>query len=278
MHTGRGTRRAAAKSGEVSRVLTMAHGLRDASAVIITFLGTKGGTGTTTLAVNCAAQIHRTSSQPTILIDAKTSPGDVALFLGLRPRYSLVDVIDQVAWSDLARAGRYTAAHESGVHVLSAAEAFGRPNARDAEGVEQALACYASMYDHVVVDAGSTLSPTAVTTLTAADAVMLVANPDLPCLRNLQRLVDALRLAGVPAERLRVVLNRASDDVMVPVAQVEGALARTVDFQIPSDYRTVAGAINAGAPVSSLRPTDFGAQVEAMCRNLLNRQSRAAAS
>jgi hypothetical protein len=41
------------------------------------------------MAVNCAADIHRLSRRSTVVVDAKTSPGDVAVFLGLRPRYSL---------------------------------------------------------------------------------------------------------------------------------------------------------------------------------------------
>jgi pilus assembly protein CpaE len=147
--------------------------------MMITFLGTKGGTGTTTMAVNCAAEMRR------------------IVFLGLRPRHSLIDFIDQVAWNDPSQARRYVAEHTCGVHVLGAAEGFGRPGVRDAEGVEQVLRCFAFLYDHVVIDAGTTLTAGAISALTMSDLVMLVANPDVPCLRNLQRLSDALKLAGV---------------------------------------------------------------------------------
>jgi pilus assembly protein CpaE len=246
-------------------------------AVIITFLGTKGGTGTTTMAVNCAADIHRLSRRATVVIDAKQGPGDVAVFLGLRPRYSIVELIDQVAWSDQTLASRYVAEHDSGLHVLAASEAFGRPHGRDQEGVAQALACLSSMYKFVVIDAGSTLS-SAAPALTVADVVVLVANPDVPCLRNLQRLTDALRLTGVPPEVVRVLLNRVSDSGALPVTQIEKVLARTIDFQVPSDYRTVAAAINTGVPVWTLRQTDLHVQLEVMARALIATQSAAAAS
>ena len=39
--------------------------------MIVTFLGTKGGTGTTTMAVNCAADIRRITDRPTLLADVK---------------------------------------------------------------------------------------------------------------------------------------------------------------------------------------------------------------
>jgi pilus assembly protein CpaE len=237
--------------------------------MIATFFGTKGGTGTTTLAVNCAADVRRLTGRATLIVDAKQGPGDVAVFLGLRPRYGLIDLIDQMGWSDPALASRFVAQHDCGLHVLAASEAFGRPNSRDAEGVEQALRCLSSAYDFVAVDAGSTLTTAAIAAVTVSDVVLLVANPDVPCLRNLQRLTDALRLAGVAPERLRIVLNRTSDNGALLVSQIERALGRSIDFQVMSDYRTVAAAMNSGVPVSSVRAGDLPAQVDAMARAIL---------
>jgi pilus assembly protein CpaE len=238
--------------------------------MIVTFLGTKGGTGTTTLAVNCAAEIKRHSTRSTVIVDAKEGPGDVAVFLGLRPRYGLVDLIDQMGWTDPTLAAHFVAEHACGLHVLAASEAFGRPNARDADGVDQALRCLTTLYDFVAVDAGSTLTPPAMSALTVSDLVILVANPDVPCLRNLQRLTDALRLAGVPSERMRIALNRTSEHGALLAAQIERALGRTIEFQVPSDYRTVAAAINNGVPVSAVRACELQAQVDVIARAIVD--------
>ena len=263
---------------DLHAVLTTAHPLRYGSAVIITFMGTKGGTGTTTMAVNCAADIHRLSRRSTVIVDAKPGPGDVAVFLGLRPRYSIVELIEQVGWSDRQRASRYITEHESGLHVLAASDSFGRPDGRDVEAIERALACLASLYDYVVVDAGSSLSAPAVSALNAAGLAVLVVNPDLPCLRNLQRLSDAVRLAGVVPERIRVLLNRMSDHGALSPDQIEKVVGRTMDFRIMSDYRTVAAALNSGVPVSRLRPSELQTQLESMARNLIGFNLAAAAS
>lgn len=245
--------------------------------MILTFLGTKGGTGTTTMAVNCAADIRRLSNRPTLLADVKQA-GDVAVFLGLRPRHTLGDFLDRVAWSDRELAPRFVTEHDCGLDVLAAPDGFGRPNARDAEGVEETLRCFANLYDYVVVDAGSTLTESAVAALALSDVVMLVANPDVPCLRNLQRLTDTIRLDGVGPERLRILLNRTSDTGVMPVGQIEEALSRTIDFRVPSDYRTVAAAVNTGVPVSALRVTDLHLQVDSMARTLISSNLTAVAS
>lgn len=236
--------------------------------MIVTFLGTKGGTGTTTLAVNAAADIRRLTGRSTIAVDLKAGCGDVAVFLGLRPRFTLLDLIDQLPWMDHALVPRFVAEHASGVHVLAAADEFGRPAPKDVEGIEQTLRCLASMYDFVIVDAGSTLNGCTATALHQADQVMMVANPDVPCLRNLQRLSDAARIAGVASERLRIVLNRAADHGVLPASQIEQVLGRTIDFTITSDYRTVATAVNTGVPVSSLRATEIQAHLGTLARAL----------
>lgn len=230
------------------------------------------------MAVNCAAEMRRLSGRATLVVDAKPGPGDVAVFLGLRPRYSVIDFIDQVAWNDPAQARRFVTEHACGVHVLGAAEGFGRPGVRDAEGVEQVLRCFAFLYDHVVIDAGTTLTAGAVSALTMSDLVMLVANPDVPCLRNLQRLSDALKLAGVAPERVQIVLNRTSENGLLLLPQIEQVLGRAIEFQVTSDYRTVAASINTGVPVNCLKTTELQLQIEAIARALVGPKAVAAAS
>ncbi len=114
--------------------------------------------------------------------------------------------------------------HECGLHVLAAGDEFGRPGPRDAEAVEQTLRALNSIYDFVILDVGTSLMMPAAAALQLSDPILLVANPDVPCLRNLQRLIDAVKTAGVPVERLQIVLNRASEFGVLSTAQIERVL------------------------------------------------------
>jgi pilus assembly protein CpaE len=236
--------------------------------MIVSFLGTKGGTGTTTLAVNCAADIRRYSNRSTVIVDLKNGPGDVALFLGLRPRHSVLTALDHLAWIDPAMLSRYIVEHDCGLHVLAAGDEFGRPGAKESDAIEHTLRALDSLYDYVVLDLGTSLMVPAAAALQLSDAIMLVANPDVPCLRNLQRLIDAVKAAGVPGERLRIVLNRASEFGVLSPAQIERVLGFNISFSVSSDYRTVASAVNSGVPVSTLRASEINGQVEAIARAL----------
>jgi pilus assembly protein CpaE len=239
--------------------------------MIVSFLGTKGGTGTTTIAVNCAANVRRLTNRSTLVVDLKSGPGDVALFLGLRPRHSLLTALDNLAWTDPTSLSRYVIEHECGLHVLAAGNEFARPGARDVESIERILGALKSIYDFVIIDVGTSLM-TATSALQLSDSILLVANPDVPCLRNLQRLVDGVKTAGVPVERLRVVLNRASEFGVMSTAQIEEALGFAIAFTVNSDYRTVASAVNSGVPVSTLRASELNGQLDAIARAIAGQQ------
>jgi pilus assembly protein CpaE len=246
----------------------LAQRLRWHVVMIVSFLGTKGGTGTTTLAVNGAADIRRLTGRSTVIVDLKTGPGDVALFLGLRPRHTLLTALDHLAWIDPVSIRRFVIEHDCGLHVLAGGDDFGRPTLRDADHVEQLLRALNGIYDYVILDAGSTLVPPATTALQLSDAIMLVANPDVPCLRNLQRIIDAVKSTGVAPERLKIVLNRASEFGVLSTAQIERVLGLSIAHCVNSDYRTVASAVNSGVPVSALRVTELNKQLDAIARSL----------
>jgi pilus assembly protein CpaE len=245
--------------------------------MVVSFLGTKGGTGTTTLAVNCAADIRRITNRPTVVVDLKGGPGDVALFLGLRPRHSLLTVLDHLAWIDPLSLSKYVVEHDCGLHVLAAGDEFARPGPRDVESIEHILRALSSIYDFVILDVGSSLMPAAVA-LQLSDAILLVANPDVPCLRNLQRLIDGVKAASVPGERLQIVLNRASEFGVLSTAQIERVLGFNISFTVNSDYRTVASAVNSGVPVSTLRASELNGQLDTLARALAGRQKRKSGS
>ena len=192
-----------------------------AVGMILTFLGTKGGTGTTTMAVNCAADIRRISTRPTLIADVKQA-GDVGVFLGLRPRYALGDLLDQVGWTDRELMTRFITEHDCGLHVLPASEGFARPNARDAEGVEETLRCLSEMYDYLVIDAGSTLTESTVAALALSAGCSRQPETLTPeaarakgdeLLRQMSRTLAAAQAFSYRADQSieRVRVNRARD-------------------------------------------------------------------
>jgi len=246
-------------------------------ATTTVFFGAKGGAGTTTIAVNSAVELARLSRRPTIIVDLKAGLGEVSLFLGVRSRYSLLDALDNLHRLDGEFIRELVVKHKSGLEILTGSDHFDRPGPADSAAVEEVFRLLARQYVHIVVDAGSQLTPCTTAVLYAADAIYLVPNPDVPSVRNAQRLLDRIGQLGACGERVRVLLNRASEPYPIPPDQIESALGRPIDHMFRSDYRTVSGALNSGVPLSLTGDTEIAAQFDTFTRRMLDPDADAAA-
>jgi pilus assembly protein CpaE len=233
------------------------------------FLGAKGGAGTTTVAVNCAVELARVTKKPTAIVDLKPCLGEVALFLGVRPRFTVLDAIENLHRLDREFLRELMSRHKSGLDILAGSEQFDRPNAQDGVGVEELLRVLGKLYDYIVIDAGNLINACAVAALYAADTVFLVANPDVPSIRNAQRLVDRVRQLGAGSERIRVLLNRTTDQHLIAPKQIETALGYGIHHSFASDYRTVSTALNSGVPLTLTNHSEISAQFGSFTRQLL---------
>ena len=105
----------------------------------LSFFGSKGGVGTTTLAVNCAIDLIRECKRQTVIVDLNPFLGEVGLFLGVRPRFTILDALDNLQRLDATFVRELVAKHKSGLDILAGSEQLGRPNLQDAAGVDELL-------------------------------------------------------------------------------------------------------------------------------------------
>jgi len=240
------------------------------NAVTLVFFGAKGGAGTTTVAVNCGVEIARLSKRPTVIVDLKPGLGEVALFLGVRPRYSLIDAIDNLHRLDREFLQNLVVKHKSGLEILAGSDQFDRPGPNDGSAIEELLRLLARQYEYILVDAGSQINTCTVTALYSADAMFLVANPDVPSVRNAQRLLDRVRQLGACGERVRILLNRAAEPYPIPPRQIEAAVGHPIHHTFPSDYKVVSTALNSGVPLALSGNSEIAMQFDRFTRLLLD--------
>jgi pilus assembly protein CpaE len=247
------------------------------NATTLVFFGAKGGAGTTTVAVNCAVEIARLSKRSTVIVDLKPGLGEAALFLGVRPKYTLLDAIDNLHRLDPEFLRELVVKHRSGLDILAGSDNFDRPGASDSGAVEEFFGLLARQYEYVLVDAGSQISSIAVAALYTAEATFLVCNPDVPSIRNAQRLLERMRQLGASGERVRVILNRAADPSPIPPRQIESALGRPIHHTLPSDYKTVSTALNSGVPLSLAGTSDIAAEFANFTKGILEPETATSA-
>jgi pilus assembly protein CpaE len=104
-------------------------------------------------------------------------------------------------------------------------------------------------YGAVVIDTGPLFDTAMLSALDRTDELLLVCNPEVTSLKNVRIGLETIDRLGFPNERVRVVANRLGAAGAVSRNEVEDALARKIDFDLPDD-EAVPAAINRATPVA----------------------------
>jgi pilus assembly protein CpaE len=217
---------------------------------ILSFFSAKGGSGSTTLATNLAILIHRTTKMKTLLVDLDLELGESALVLGIKPRFSFIDFVENFRRMDAGLLASYIDHHPSGIDLLSAPVEPGKAESVTAEQIRRILAFLRQHYDYVVVDTPRTFAPTTLAVFEQADLLFLVTVADLSSLRNIQRGMPLFkRVLTKGEEQVRLILNRYDPRDTISVEDVERSLGLKVFWRVSNDYEAVAGSVTAGKPI-----------------------------
>jgi len=166
--------------------------------------------------------------------------------------------------------------HKSGLEILAGSELFDRPGPADASALEEVFRLLSRQYEYVVVDAGTQINSCSVAAMYTADSICFVANPDVPSVRNAQRLLDRIGQLGSCRDRVRLLLNRAAEPYPIPPSQIESALGHPIHHTFPSDYKTVSTALNSGVPLALTGNSDIATHFDRFTRLILDPADAAA--
>lgn len=221
---------------------------------IIELLGSKGGVGTTTVAVNLAVSLAEMKGAHSVaLIDRNMLFGEVPLFLEIKPNYHWGEITKNIDRLDSTFLMNILSKHSSGVYVLPSPASLNGHDPATPEIMEHLLSLMQRMFDFVVIDGGQSLDETSLKILQMSDTVLLVSILSLPCLSNTKKLLKSFYSLSYPSrERIKVIINRHLKNPEISVKDSEAALDEKIFWTIPNDYRRTLSAINQGKPLSQL--------------------------
>jgi pilus assembly protein CpaE len=217
---------------------------------VISVFSSKGGTGTTFVATNVAAAI----SQQTVLLDLNLQAGDLGLFLGVEPKFSIADLVENRERVDDTLLRSYLTPHTSNLSLLAAPREADSADDIEAEHVFQVLEILRERFEYVVVDPQHTFDSITLAALDQSDEILLVLTLDIPAIRSTQRALQIFDRLGYPRHKLHVVVNRFSKQIDLDLRQVERFLGERVAGYVQSDYRTAVNSINLGQPLVTSEP------------------------
>ncbi|HTK74193.1 MAG TPA: AAA family ATPase, partial [Gemmataceae bacterium] len=220
---------------------------------IIAVMGSRGGIGCTTLAVNIACNLAASPSNSVALVDLDLALGDADVSLDLMPDHTLADLVMNIEKLDLNFIKRSMLKHEStGLHVLAHPVQMADIGIIQPAHVERVLNLLRINYTHLVLDVSKGLSPTDLVALDMADTILLVAQCELSSLRNVVRILMSLGNVEGVAEKVRVVINRVGSEFAeaeISLKKAENTIAKPIYWQVPNDAKSVLTARVAGEPL-----------------------------
>lgn len=223
---------------------------------LITFLGCKGGVGTTFLTTNLAYILAQGDNNSVLAVDLDLRYGQMVYFLDAKPQYTMAEVIDNVEHLDDSYLKSLFYNWGKDLQLLPAPARLEEAEAVTAERLEKVLQFVknSKSYSHVLVDAGHHLDENSIKALELADRVILVANQTLPALSNTKKLLEILELIGLGDLTLEIWLNSWEKRGDLSLEDVAKFLGHKVKGTVPFDPVEVGSSVNEGVPLAKTSP------------------------
>lgn len=234
---------------------------------VIHFISSKGGVGTTTIAVNLAASLSQSNGSSSVaLIDMSLPFGQIPIFLNTETSFNWGEVLRDISRVDETFLMGVLSKHSSGVYVLPSPATLDDLNVETPEMIEKLLSLMRNLFDFTLVDGGQRLDNVSLRVLEMSDTVFMVTNLNLPCLTNTKKLLWTFqRLGFPPRETIRIIANRYQKKSSISLKEAEEAVSEKIHWLVADDYPLTMSAINQGKTISEVAP---GSEVGKSLREL----------
>lgn len=217
---------------------------------VIAVLSSKGGSGTTFVAVNLCYALASVAHKKTLLIDLNLQYGDAALFISdAKSPATLTDLCAQIHRLDAQLLDSSVIRAAPNFDLIAAAADPDPEDRIKPDHIGALLAVAKRQYDFVLLDMGRQVNAVSIRALDGSDLIFPVLQQSLPFIRSGQRMLDMFSTLGYRKDSIRQILNRYDEGGTVTQTDMERGLGQRIAFQIPNNFAIASDSINQGEPV-----------------------------
>ena len=221
----------------------------------ITVFGAKGGIGTTTIATNLAVSLSEHTKKDVIIVDLNLKFGNAALFLNVKPRYSIIDVAKNISNIDIKLLKNSLPKHASGVSLLASPLNLEESESINSDHVEQILGLLRDMFDYVIIDSNGDFDEVNIKAFDESDTILTISNLELPCIYNTKRSLGLFQRMGFNQDKVLLILNRYSANNGFTNDALEKSFEYPTFWRIHNQpYSNILNSLNQGIPISQMMP------------------------
>jgi pilus assembly protein CpaE len=215
----------------------------------------RGGTGSSTLAVNLGMGLYSLWRETSMVLDLTMTAGQVALMLNMTLRRTWADIAPYTGGDlDMDIMSSIIGSHESGLHFIAAPTFPSDAEMIRGETLGAALGLIKDHYHYIVADLPHDFSEPAIQALDMADLILMVATPDMASIRAMTAALDTYKKLGYSKEKIRFVLNATFPYSSLKRDKIEAAIGIPMLATIPYVQDVLVDAINLGQPPVYQKP------------------------
>ncbi|KXU82273.1 pilus assembly protein CpaE [Paraburkholderia monticola] len=239
-------------------------------ARVVVLASSKGGSGTTLIAVNLACALAAQRERRVLLIDLSQQFADASLLMANRPPpMTLADLCSRNEQLDAALFDACAMHVRANLDLLAGAGDPLKAAELLPEQLDRILTLVRERYDAVLIDVGPSLNPLTIRALAHSDAICMVVRQNPLYLHGARRMLEIFRELGHPLSKVRVVVNQYDKNAQINLPMLERTLGAKVAHQLPRDDLRVNEALSRGVPlVTSARDSGL-AQGIGLLANML---------
>ncbi|HEX8937704.1 MAG TPA: pilus assembly protein CpaE, partial [Sphingomicrobium sp.] len=232
--------------------------VRSTTGKLVSVIKSVGGVGATALMSQLAiryVQSEARKGREACLMDLDLQFGDVAFQLGLRPKFTLLDLLEAGSRLDGELLRATCAEHPSGLKVIAAPVDMMPIEGMPTEHLLRIIELARSEFDTVFVDLPTNWTNWSLSVVAQSDLALLVTEQSVAGINRARRQLTLLDSQDLSNVDVRIIVNRYEKSLARTVrpADVKNALGRDIDYTVVNDFALVRSAIDRGVPIDELK-------------------------
>lgn len=222
--------------------------LRTKFGKVIMIYSPKGGSGTTTIAVNLALALHNEDTE-SVIVDTNLQFGDVAVFLNEQGKNTILDLTHRADELDADIVNEVMVKNTAtGLHILCSPSKPEYAEKIKAEQVAKLLDFLKSMYAYIIVDTSTYVNDITLSVMDVSDLIVLLTTQEIPSIKNDRLFLDLMMTLGIPVNKVLFAMNKFDKRIAITPEKIGENLKQPIQAVIPWDDKVVIPSVNRGLP------------------------------
>jgi len=215
---------------------------------IISFLGCKGGIGTSFLLANLASLLAQERRGKVLTIDLDLGFGQLNYFFDVHPEHTLSELIDNLERLDNNYLQNIFYPVSDNCYLLPAPARLEEAEAINASHLEKIIGYIKNNlgFRWILIDCCHQLDEITMKALEFSESLMLVTGQSIPALSNAKKMLETLNLLELKELEVEVLVNYWDRQHDLGLPDVENFLGKKIGGTITCDYKQAGFSVNEG--------------------------------